>query len=170
MSFRKALVAVGLSAAVVLGTTGCSFSQHIETIRPYTPSDGSQANYDTADIKVRNVLYVTIADQSILIGSIINSGKNPASVGIRYVDGVTGEVTEKDIATIAAGAKYDIGFNGSPNLDVVLAGMPGGLADIQFLVDEAEIKDEAGNVQKLTIPIVDGTLAEYRNLLVPTQE
>jgi hypothetical protein len=74
-------------------------------------------------------------------------------------------VTEKDIATIAAGKKYDIGFNGAPNLDVILPGVAGGLTEIQFLLDGAEIKDADGNVQRLTIPVVDGTLAEYRALL-----
>jgi hypothetical protein len=165
LSLRKAFVALALSAAVLGGTTGCSFSSHIETMRPYTPSDGFQADYTLSDLKVRNFLYVTIGDQSTLIGSIINTGKNPASLAIRYVDGVTGQVTEKDIATIAAGKKYDIGFNGAPNLDVILPGVAGGLTEIQFLLDGAEIKDADGNVQRLTIPVVDGTLAEYRALL-----
>ena len=165
MSFRKAFVALALSAAVLGGTTGCSLSSHVETLRPYTPSDGFQANYPEHHLKVRNVLYVTMGDQSTLIGSIINSGKNPASIAIRYVDGVTGETTEKDIATVAAGSKYDIGFNGSPSLDVTLAGVPGGLTEVQFLLDGAEIKDAEGNVQRMTVPVVDGTLAEYRAVL-----
>lgn len=165
MSLRKALVALALSAAVLGGTTGCSLSSHVETMRPYTPSDGFQADYTESELKVRNVLYVTIGDQSALVGSIINTGVNPASVSIRYVDGVTGEVTEKDIATIAAGKKYDFGFNGAPTLDVTLPGVAGGLTEIQFLLDGAEIKDAEGNVQRLTIPVVDGTLAEYRALL-----
>jgi hypothetical protein len=165
LSLRKAFAALALSAAVLGGTTGCSLSSHVETIRPYTPSDGFQADYTLSDLKVRNVLYVTIGDQATLIGSIINTGKNPASVSIRYVDGVTGQVTEKDIATIAAGRKYDIGYNGTPNLDVTLPGLAGGLTEIQFLLDGTEIKDEDGNVQRLTIPVVDGTLAEYRALL-----
>jgi len=165
LSLRKAFVALALGAAVLGGTTGCSFSSHIESIRPYTPSDGFQADYPQHHLKVRNVLYVTIGDQSTLIGSIINTGKNPASISIRYVDGVTGQVTERDIATIAASTKYDIGFNGAPSLDVTLSGVAGGLTEIQFLIDGAEIKDDNGNVQRLTIPVVDGTLSQYRALL-----
>jgi hypothetical protein len=170
LSLRKALVALALSAAVLGGTTGCSFSSQVETMKPYTPSDGFQADYTEHDLKVRNVLYITIGDQSTLIGSIINTGKNPASVSIRYADGVTGQVTEKDIATIAGGRKYDIGFNGAPNLDVTLQGVAGGLTEVQFLLDGAEIKDADGNVERLTIPVVDGTLAEYRALLEQTTE
>lgn len=165
MSLRKALVVLALGAAVLGGTTGCSFSSNIQSIKPYTPSDGFQANYPEHHLKVRNVLYVTIGDQSTLIGSIINTGKNPASIAIRYTDGVTGQITEKDIATIPGGKKYDIGFNGAPNLDITLPGVAGGLTEVQFMVDGAEIKDVDGNVQRLTVPVVDGTLAEYRALL-----
>ena len=74
-------------------------------------------------------------------------------------------MTEKDIATIPGSKKYDIGFNGAPSLDVTLAGVAGGLTEIQLLLDGAEIKDADGNVQRLTIPVVDGTLAQYRALL-----
>ena len=95
MSLRKALVALALSAAVLGGTTGCSFSSQVETMKPYTPSDGFQADYPEFDLKVRNVLYITIGDQSTLIGSIINTGKNPASVSIRYADGVTVRLPRK---------------------------------------------------------------------------
>ncbi len=165
MSLRKAFVVLALGAAVLGGTTGCSFSSNIESIRPYTPSDGFQADYVQSDLKVRNFLYVTIGDRAVLIGSIINNGTTDRSVAIRYVDGATGEVTEKDVAVVAAGAKYDIGFNGTENLDVTLPGVAGGLTEIQFLVDGAEVKDAEGNVQRLTIPVVDGTLAEYRALL-----
>jgi hypothetical protein len=170
LSLRKAVVALALGAAVLGGTTGCSFSREIESIRPYTPSDGFQADYPQHDLKVRNVLYVTIGDRAVLIGSIINDGNTARSVAIRYVDGATGEQTEKDVAVVAAGAKYDLGFNGAPNLDVTLPGVAGGLTEIQFLVDGAEIKDDEGVVQRLTVPVVDGTLAEYRSLLVlPTE-
>jgi len=170
LSLRKALVVLALGAAVLGGTTGCSFSSNIQSIKPYTPSDGFQANYPEHHLKVRNVLYVTIGDQSTLIGSIINTGKNPASIAIRYIDGVTGQITEKDIATITGGKKYDIGFNGAPNLDITLPGVAGGLTEVQFLVDGAEIKDVDGNVQRLTVPVVDGTLAEYRALLEQSTE
>lgn len=170
MSLRKAVVALALGAAVLGGTTGCSFSSQIESIRPYTPSDGFQADYPQHNLKVRNVLYVTIGDRAVLIGSIINDGNTARSVAIRYIDGATGEMTEKDVAVIAAGAKFDIGFNGAENLDVTLPGVAGGLTEIQFMVDGAEIKDAEGNVQRLTVPVVDGTLAEYRSLLeLPTE-
>ena len=170
MSLRKALVAIALGAAVLGGTTGCSFSREIESIRPYTPSDGFQADYPQHDLKLRNFLYVTIGDRAVLIGSIINGGNTDRAVAIRYVDGATGEVTEKDVAVVTAGEKYDIGFNGAENLDVTLPGVAGGLTEIQFLVDGAEIKDAEGAVQRLTVPVVDGTLAEYRALLgVPTE-
>ena len=170
MSLRKAFVALALGAAVLGGTAGCSFSREIESIRPYIPSDGFQADYPQHDLKLRNFLYVTIGDRAVLIGSIINSGNTDRSVAIRYVDGATGEVTEKDIAVVAAGEKYDIGFNGAENLDVTLPGVAGSLTEIQFVVDGAEVKDAEGTVERLTIPVVDGTLAEYRALLeVPTE-
>ena len=169
MSFRKVFIATALSFAVITTTTGCSFSSHIETLKPYTPSDGSQADYEISELKVRNFLYITMDDKSSLIGSIINQGDRSVEVAIRYVDGVTGEISERSVGAVGAGEKYDIGFNGSPNLEVSLAGVAGAVTEIQFIVDGAEIKDAEGNVERLTIPVVDGTLAEYRAILEEVQ-
>jgi hypothetical protein len=57
MNTRTITSALGLSVAVLLGTTGCSLSGDVASMQQYTPSDGSQI--DIGNVKLRNFIYLT---------------------------------------------------------------------------------------------------------------
>lgn len=147
---KSALLAA--SAAVILSLSGCSLNSEIASLEVYAPSDGSQV--DLVDAKVRNMLLVERADgQAVLIGTLVNSSVlADTSVEIQLTDAAGQRITlDYDLP---ASGKYDIGYNGGEVVVLDIEEAPGQLANVYVI--------EANVPKTVLVPVVDGTLAEYR--------
>lgn len=154
--FIRKFAAVGIAASLLLGTSACGAITPIASLESYAPSDGVEASF--ANIKVRNFMYLSDGEgNGALFGSVVNSGLASATLKIQYTDAETGEKRDEQLSLLA-GQKRDIGFNGNTPLAIKLAGKPGQTTEVW--VAEGS---EAGVA--LDVPVLDGTLAEYKPLL-----
>jgi hypothetical protein len=152
--FRR--LAAGLVlAALTLGTSACSITPNVASLQMYAPSDGQQV--DLESIKARNFIYlVSDSGKGYLIGSLVNSSQEDRIVKMQYQDAQSG-LTDLYFE-VAAGEKLDFGYNGNEAIAVDIAGAPGQTTLIYVL--ESDLISGQMNV-----PILDGTLSEYRMLL-----
>jgi hypothetical protein len=143
-------VFVAAAVAASLALTGCSFNAPASLI-PYSPSDGTQL--DLADLRARNFLLIRGADTpALLIGSVVSTSSEPLSFSLQLFNSAGDRIVEQ--FEVAAMGKTDIGFNGNDGIIVEIDALPGGLYPI-FISD-------GGDPIELLVPVLDGTLAEYR--------
>lgn len=142
--------------SVALGTTACSLTDNVASLTPYSPSDGQQVTLE--NVKARNFIYlVSESGQGYLIGSLVNSSNQDRAVKLEYVSSQGGSRSEF-LFNIPAGAKIDLGYNGGEPVLVPVVETPGQTA--QFYLLESETESDS-----FRVPVLDGTLAEYRALL-----
>lgn len=179
MVVRKFVAALAVSAALVLGTTGCSLSRNVESLQAYVPSDGAEAAVD--GVKALNIIYLTTnvvpkdswagTEVGAIIGSFVNTTKEPVQIRLQFnedsadaSDVVAPQKREWVSEVIAPGAKYDIGYNENPALSAILlkdngyAVKPGSLVSVWFAVNN-------GAGVELRVPALDGSLEQYAPLV-----
>lgn len=179
MVVRKFVTAVSVSAALVLGTTGCSLTHNVPTLQSYSPSDGAEAVVD--GVKALNVIYLTQTNTPLdawagtevggIIGSFVNTTNQPVQIRLQFTedasnatDVISSQKREWVSEVIAPGAKYDLGYNENPALAAILlkadgkVAAPGSLVNIWLAVN-----DGAG--VELSVPALDGTLEQYSALV-----
>lgn len=152
----RKIAAIAIAAGVVLGTAGCNMISHVATNDPYAPSDGAQGH--VGDLKARNFLLLQDGTKSILIGSLVNSGVDPVSASISYTDAGAQKVTQVNLNSLQ---KFDLGYNGTAALPIVTDLKPGALYDLS-------LKSGSESVD-ISVPVLDGTLAEYKAILDATK-
>ena len=153
---RRKFAAIALGLALATGATGCTFNSPVASLDMYVPSDGAQI--DVGDLKVRNFIYLTdSAGYAALFGSVVNSSSRSQVLEIQYTDAASGAKSSSTVL-IEGGQKVDLGYNGNSPLEIALAGQPGSLTSV-FVVQVN------GEGKELKIPVLDGTLAEYADLL-----
>jgi hypothetical protein len=146
---NRKLASIALAGAIIFGASGCTFVNPVASTDVYAPSEGSQLDIET--IKVRNLAYVTDgAAKGALVGAFVNSGTSVAKVSIQYTDATTSE--KLTAALEVPGTQY------AAPLVIDLAGIPGSLTTIY-------ISENGGTGRELRIPVLDGTLAEYKAIL-----
>ena len=150
-------IAIALAAtAMTLGLSACSLTGNVASLDPYSPSDGQQI--DLESIKARNFIYlVGDSGRGFLIGSLVSTATSDMKVKLQYVDPATDERTDY-FFDVAAGSKVDFGYNGNPAVELPVVETPGQTAKFYLL----ESDSISGTIQ---VPVLDGTLAEYRILL-----
>jgi hypothetical protein len=151
---------VVLAAVLLLSTTACTFFATQATLKHYDPSDGVGATI--GDINVRNALLLTKDGQeaSFLV-NLINDGQNAESVLIQYQGtdshGTRGKIDVKvsldagEVKTFGSKDTRQLIFNG-------IGTEPGALFPVWI-----QYGQEPG--KQLLVPVLDGSLAEYANLL-----
>jgi len=154
--FLRSLTATLMLAALTLGTSACSISGNVASLQPYSPSDGQQVDLDA--VKARNFIYlVSDSGNGFLIGSMVNSSNEDRVVKMQYVNSST-QAKSEYYFEVPAGAKVDFGYNGNPAISVPVVERPGQTA--QFFLLESDTVNGS-----MRVPVLDGTLAEYRSLL-----
>jgi hypothetical protein len=147
----KKLVAALAAVLTVLALAGCSLSREVASLDPYSPSDGVQI--DLPEIKARNVLFISGGNgKAVLIGSFINATQNQVTAQIETMD-ADGKLVVTEMVIEAAG-KYDLGYNGNDGKELTLTEIPGSMHPIYLRV--------TGDPTRMLVPILDGTLEEYR--------
>ena len=151
MNVRKVTSALAISAALLLGTTGCSLSHNIDSMQAYAPSDGSQI--DLGNVKLRNFIYLSNGAGGKLIGSVVNNDAKDITVQFEYTDFDTR--TQTDPITVSAGETLGLGAGSdTEGLPVTISGLPG-----QNITIWVSINGATG--QELVVPVLDGTLEQY---------
>lgn len=156
MRARRA-ASVVLAGAVLLGTAGCTFFAPQTTLKPYDPSDG--VGTQIGDVYVRNVLLLAgDGGNASLLASVINETDNGVKVNFQYEgDGADGKADKSIFAN--PGKATSVG--GHEDEQIVLTGIdatPGTLFPI-FV----QYGDKTG--KQLLVPVLDGTLKPYDDLL-----
>lgn len=151
---------IALAAALALGATGCSLIAPQGTTVPYAPSDGRDVNVEGID--VRNILL--IADETgenfNVVFTAVNRTGAEQDIALSFVAADGGRANAK--FTVPTGTtKF-----GNPDGEVapVLVSVPGLTAGATVttyfqLADAPEVQYD--------VPVLDGTLVEYRDYVLP---
>ncbi len=153
-SVAPRLVAVAaLGAALVLGTTGCTFMTHQATTIPYSASDGVNVGSTGGPIEVRNALVIADEDGAVgnLVAALINTGDKSANLTISVAD-------EQLSVRIPAGETFSLGGDEDPLRIDGLDSKPGSTVEMLFSSgDDAE-------AEPVQVPVLDGTMPYYSDL------
>jgi hypothetical protein len=145
------LLAAAAAIFTIFALAACSLSREVASLDPYSPSDGVQL--DLLEIKARNVLFVSDGEgNAVLIGSFINPTGARVSARIETLDS-KGELIITELS-IEGGGKFDLGYNGSQGKELTLTELPGSMHPVYLRV--------TGDPTQMLVPILDGTLEEYR--------
>jgi hypothetical protein len=154
--FRRTVSAALVLGAIALGTAGCSFSRDVASLNMYSPSDGQQT--DLEFVKARNMIFLTAEDGSTyLIGSIVSLNTEPEVIKIQYINPETQERSDAYFE-IPSQSKLDLGYNGNPAVKLPIIEVPGQTALLYIL--ESDLVSSS-----IQVPVLDGTLSEYRMIL-----
>jgi hypothetical protein len=148
---RTRSAAAAVAAIAVLA--GCSATNPITTSFDYDPSDG--VSQRLGDVRVGNLLLLAAEEggAGTFVGFVANGGGQPASVVIA----LGGE--QSDQIDVPAGQTVLIGPEGDETVDVeAVPAAPGSKVDVTVTTDVSG----AATVQ---VPVLDGTLPEYADLL-----
>lgn len=155
MNTRKLVSAVAVTAALLLGTTGCSLTHDVESLKAYTPSDGSQLN--VGDLKFRNFIILSKGEatgQSLLIGSVVNSGEEDIVFGFTR-ENDNGSV-EDQIFNVKAGQTLAFGNSGIESARLLKTGFnPGSRTTLFLWVGENK------SAVPLTVPVLEDKPEQY---------
>ena len=151
--------AVALTAALMLGVTGCTFSAEIATQKDYDPSDGVGA--DIGDLAIRNILLIgDDGDTLNLVMTVVSESDSSQRLNVQWDDGAE-RVTES--VFVDPDGLTAIGGPEQPQVLVTGAGGElGGLVPVYF-----SYGTEPG--VEVLVPVLDGSLPEY-TLFVPARK
>lgn len=147
----KKITSLTLVALAGLSLAGCSLSGNVESLKPYSPSDGVQI--DAQSLKARNVLLIQgESGRAVLIGSFVNSSQEDLMASVQTKDS-SGQDIRVEFA-VKAGTKFDLGYNGTEPITFQLDGNPGQVHEVAV--------SGGGDPFVLNVPVMDGSLLEYR--------
>ena len=148
----RKFAAVAVVAGVMLGTAGCNMITHVATAEVYAPSDGAMV--DNGAVKARNFLMLTDGPKHILIGSLVNGSKDAVSATIEFADNGSTKTAQVNLTGEQA---FNMGYAGTAAQQVVSDAKAGSLVEVAIVV--------AGNKTTMSVPVLDGTLPEYKAVL-----
>jgi hypothetical protein len=145
------LATIAAALITVLALSGCSLNREVESLRPYAPSDGVQS--EVGDLKSRNLMFIRNEEgRAVLIGSFVNSSQNELMASIQTED-AAGESIRFDFS-VEPGGVYDLGYNGNPGIVLDVQEIAGAMRNV-FI-------SAGGDPMGKLVPVLDGTLEEYR--------
>lgn len=149
----KLALAAGALALSLATLTGCGYINSQQTAEQYAASDGVHA--DLGPLQLRNMLIVSGDEEGPgrLIGAIYNSASQDVTLTVKGAEGARTEVPVK-------ANSYTLLNDAS---DEAILSTSGGIAG--SLVD-VEVSEDGTNVKKtVSLPVLDGTLEEYKEYL-----
>lgn len=152
---------IAIAAAIVLGATGCGLVAPQGTTDPYAPSDGIEASFSSVDI--RNLLLVVSEDGENfnVVFTGVNAGTSPVQLRMTFV-------TKNGSSEATADFIIESGIQpfGSPDGDnePVFVSLPGVAAGDTV---QAYLQVPGSEDIERQVPVLDGTLAEYRDYVLP---
>ena len=154
---RRFFAPLALAAAVITGTTGCTLSAEIATMKDYDPSDG--VGTDIGDLALRNILLIANdRGEANLVMTVVNPSGETVALNVQFEQG-----SERTTETLTIpGDPVRSRFGDEPSESLIVSGSNltlGGLFPMYF-----EYGAFPGEL--VFVPVLDGSLAEYE-LLVP---
>ena len=150
MTAGRRLAASLAVAALAFGVTSCGAINEQATNTDYAASDG--VNFDVAEAQVRNLMYVTNEEgsEARLIGSVVNDSDSALTLSVK-----AGSAT----ATVSVPADSSVKLEDDEN-ETELSSF-----DTTAGHHVESTFSAAGETIDFSIPVVDGTLAEYRDFV-----
>ena len=147
------IAAIGIGA---MAFTGCSAINEQSTTRVYSASDG--VRLDLGQLELRNVLIVSEAADAPgrVAGTFYNQSDSDITLTI---SGAAGSQTE---IVVKPGTPTVLGTTGDEHILNTVASAPGALEAVELRLSGA-----SSETASLNVPVMDGTLQEYKNL-IPT--
>jgi hypothetical protein len=144
----SAVLGVGL-----LSVTGCTYMNPQQTSVQYSASDGISANL--GPLEIRNLLIISRGEDQP--GRIIGAVYNSSSSDVKLT--VTGAKGSKTEISVAKNSDTLLNDTTAPAILSSTGGVPGSLVDVKLT--------ESGTAQTSTVkvPVLDGTLPEYKAYL-----
>lgn len=147
---------IALAAALLIGTTGCTFFSPIATQKVYDPSDGVGA--EVGDLLIRNAMLIGDDPENLnLVVTIVNRSDSDRRLSVQWASG-----GERITESMFVNANGRTAFGGPDQDQVLITGSTnaiGGLVPLFFSYGTAP------GVEVL-VPVLDGSLPEYE-LFVP---
>jgi len=138
-------------AALAFGVTSCGAINEQATNTDYAASDG--INVDVAKAQVRNLMFVTNSDGSKarLIGTVVNDSDSALTLSVKAASATP--------VTISVPTDKSLKLEDDANQKVIsgLGVKAGEHAETTFTSN--------GDTVDFSVPVVDGTLAEYRDFV-----
>ena len=159
MRAGRAAASIVLAGAVLLGTTACTFLTPQATLYQYDPGNGVGATI--GDVKVRDAVALMNEDGhavSLLI-TLVNSSSSVVQLNLQYESG--GEKTDRTVFVAQRGV---LQFGTTPDQEQIIILNPD-VALGALLPVYVQYGDETGTT--LLVPVLDGTLPEYADLVPP---
>lgn len=151
---RRVVASVAVAVLGLLGTSACTFTAPQATTEDYAPSDGTATT--VGDVKILNAILLTEdGEEANLVASVVNQSNSRVQLKLQYKAG------SEDIDEQFAVGAGEVQMLGGDGLDLTLQDIdakPGDLFPIYMQYGDAEGK-------QLMVPVIDGTLPEYENLL-----
>lgn len=150
--------AVVLASAVALSTAGCGFITPQATSYEYAPSDG--VNVTAGSVKVRNALIITNEDASTfnLSMTVVNEDQSAHDLSVTLV--IDSERTSKQITVESGLTEFGNAEDGQEQIVFNDLDLKAGQTALAYF--------EVTGVEPVEqyIPVLDGTLPEYKPLVV----
>ena len=142
---RRLLAASVLGAALSLA--GCTFTNPIETLQPYSPSDGTRLTLADG-IHLENVLILSEGEgeEGHVLGAAVNSTAEPVEITIS-VDG------ETEFVVLVAPDEM-LNLSDDELLVASTPARPGAMV-------ETTVSTPQHGAMPLPVPVLDGTLSQY---------
>jgi hypothetical protein len=154
----RVVASAGLAALLAIALAGCNFLTPQATLKPYDASDGVSGK--TGDVAILNAL--VLSDDGVsgnLVFSALNKSGKDVTLTVQYSSGGTPTDLELDVP---AGATSNFGFGDNGQVFLTDIGTkPGAVLPVYFQYGDAQGK-------QLSLPVLDGTLAQYSDLLPQT--
>ena len=156
---NRLAVSVALAAALMLGTTGCTFSAPIATQKDYDPSDG--VSTDVGELSIYNATLIGADAETLnLVMTVLNSTTSTQRLSVQWEQ--DGERVTESVFLDANGLTL-IGGPDQPSLLVTGADTSlGGLVPLYFSYGSA-------SGSELLVPTLSGELPEYE-LYLPADD
>jgi hypothetical protein len=150
---RRGLLAAPAALALALGLSACSVTNPMTTQMDYDPSDG--VSIQVEDVHAGNLVLLTSEEGApgTLVGFVANRGGQDARVTIEVAGAASDEIEVPAGRTVLLGPDRDAGLD----VDAVPA-TPGSKVD-------ATVRSDRGGQVTASIPVKDGTLEEYADLV-----
>lgn len=161
-SLARITASVILAGSLLVGTAGCTLVSTQATLIQYDPSDGIGA--EVGDIKLRNVFVLLSEDGSTasVLLTAINEGDSRVNLSLQYEAGGT---TETETLSVAGGSTLSRGnFTDEPQLLIVEPAADAGALYPIYI----QYGDEPGS--EMLVPVLEGTLPEYEDLVPDNAE
>lgn len=154
----RRIAAASLIAFSLAGATGCASINEQATVKQYNPSDGVRASVKQGQSTVdfRNLMVVTNGKgkEGRVLGRIVNSGDSPATVTIT----VDGKQAGEQIKVGTGQKNYaDLASDAQKAMVQSVSKAPGQSIHATVTAN--------GQTQDVDIPVLDGSLEQYRQYL-----